>query len=58
MEQEVDEYLSQGISAIDINSLKLEYCHRFWLVFKDKRIEEKVAVGHHRHQRFLIEGFQ
>jgi hypothetical protein len=43
IEEDVDRYLERGIEAINKEAWKNEYCNKYSLVFKDKRMEHKVT---------------
>lgn len=40
-EEEVNEYLVKAIDARSIDRLRSEHCKRFFLTFKDEKIEKK-----------------
>ncbi|KAI6176422.1 Adenylyl cyclase V [Aphelenchoides bicaudatus] len=41
IEEDADRYLERGIEAINKEAWKNEYCNKYTLVFKDKRMENK-----------------
>lgn len=44
IEEDVDNYLEQGIEAINKEAWKNEYCKKFTLCFKDPKMERKVRA--------------
>lgn len=44
IDEEVDQYLSQGIAAMSVDRLRSQYCRPIIMTFKQPRMEQKVTL--------------